>query len=246
MSSRFYRNAVISLVISGIGISASTPQVSLFFVTELDASLPVAGLFYLTNIAAPIAGFAVGRLSDQRQDRLTLFRICAVVGAAGGDGVVDPGVDAVRDQRARSQRRRRRGGADLRRGARRAVPRAVGHGQPGDLDHPDGLHRRLDRRAGARQLVRRCRRPPTAAARLRSLRAAADRPAAAATGPAPRAPPRPVRIRRPAASRPGDGTDADLHRPVRAGLERRHAQDRFPADLHGHRARHPPMRSVVR
>lgn len=81
--SRFYRAAVLSLFVSGIGISASTPQVSLYFVTELNASLPVVGLYYLTNIAAPIAGYLVGRASDHRADRLTLFRLCALVGAVG-------------------------------------------------------------------------------------------------------------------------------------------------------------------
>lgn len=80
---RFYRASVLSLFVSGLGVSASTPQLSLYFVTELGASLPVAGLFYLTNLAAPVAGFLIGRLSDRRRDRLTTFRICSLAGALG-------------------------------------------------------------------------------------------------------------------------------------------------------------------
>lgn len=81
--SRFLRAAVVALFCSGIGVSAVTPQLTLFLVEELHASLPVAGLYYLTNLAAPVAGYLVGRWSDRSADRLLMFRICAVVGAAG-------------------------------------------------------------------------------------------------------------------------------------------------------------------
>jgi MFS transporter, SET family, sugar efflux transporter len=63
--------------------SAAIPQLTTFFVTELGASLPQAGLYYLTNVTAPLVGFAMGRLSDRQPDRLTLFRVGAVVGALG-------------------------------------------------------------------------------------------------------------------------------------------------------------------
>lgn len=83
VGSRFFRSALIALFFSGIGVSAVVPQLTLFLVDELGATLPMAGLYYLTNLAAPFAGYLVGRLSDRQQDRLTLFRICALVGAAG-------------------------------------------------------------------------------------------------------------------------------------------------------------------
>ncbi|WP_350275489.1 MFS transporter [Kribbella sp. HUAS MG21] len=83
LRSRFYRSAFVALLISGVGVSAATPQLTLFLVRELHTPLPVAGLYYVTNLAAPLAGFLVGRWSDRTQNRLLWFRICAVVGAAG-------------------------------------------------------------------------------------------------------------------------------------------------------------------
>ena len=79
----FYRSALISLFVSGIGISAANPQLTLFLVDDLGASLPVAGLFYLTYLAAPLVGFVVGRWSDSRPDRLSLFRVGALAGTFG-------------------------------------------------------------------------------------------------------------------------------------------------------------------
>jgi SET family sugar efflux transporter-like MFS transporter len=73
----------LSLLIAGIGTSAATPQLTLFLVRELGTPLPVAGLYYVTNLAAPVAGFLVGRLSDRSADRMVLFRICALIGAVG-------------------------------------------------------------------------------------------------------------------------------------------------------------------
>jgi SET family sugar efflux transporter-like MFS transporter len=81
--SRFYRAAFLSLLIAGIGMSAATPQLTLFLVRDLGTPLPVAGLYYVTNLAAPIAGYVLGRLSDRSHDRLRLLRICAVVGTVG-------------------------------------------------------------------------------------------------------------------------------------------------------------------
>ncbi|MGW7684082.1 MFS transporter [Kribbella sp. NPDC054772] len=83
LRSRFYRSAFLSLLIAGIGVSAATPQFTLFLVRDLGTPLPVAGLYYVTNLAAPVAGFLVGRWSDRSHDRLLWFRICALIGSAG-------------------------------------------------------------------------------------------------------------------------------------------------------------------
>ena len=98
LRSRLYRRATVSLFFAGLGISIAMPQLSLFLVQDLHASLPVAGLFFLTNLAAPVLGFVVGRWSDRLTDRLSLFRIGAVVGLVGwvADGVHHRGLDGVR------------------------------------------------------------------------------------------------------------------------------------------------------
>ena len=76
-----------SLFFGGLGISIAIPQLSLFLVQDLHASLPVAGLFFLTNLAAPVLGFLVGRWSDRLTDRLSLFRPGAVLGLVGWVGM---------------------------------------------------------------------------------------------------------------------------------------------------------------
>ena len=81
--SKFYRSAFLALLIAGIGLSAATPQLTLFLVRDLGTPLPVAGLYYVTNLAAPVAGYLVGRLSDRSRDRLVWFRVCAVIGGVG-------------------------------------------------------------------------------------------------------------------------------------------------------------------
>jgi SET family sugar efflux transporter-like MFS transporter len=81
--SRYYRSAFLALVLSGIGVSATAPQLTLFLVRNLDMPLPTAGLYYVTNLAAPLAGYAVGRLSDRSRNRLVWFRICVLVGGTG-------------------------------------------------------------------------------------------------------------------------------------------------------------------
>jgi len=81
--SRLYRRAMASLFFAGLGISVAMPQLSLFLVQDLNASLPVAGLFFLTNLTAPVLGFLVGRWSDRMTDRLSLFKLGAVVGLVG-------------------------------------------------------------------------------------------------------------------------------------------------------------------
>ncbi len=83
LRSPLYRRATLSLYFAGLGISIAMPQLSLFLIQDLHASLPVAGLFFLTNLAAPALGFLVGSWSDRLTDRLLLFRIGAVVGLLG-------------------------------------------------------------------------------------------------------------------------------------------------------------------
>ena len=83
LGSPLYRRATLSLYFAGLGISIAMPQLSLFLVQDLHASLPVAGLFVLTNLAAPVLGFLVGTWSDRLTDRLLLFRVGAVVGLLG-------------------------------------------------------------------------------------------------------------------------------------------------------------------
>jgi SET family sugar efflux transporter-like MFS transporter len=83
LRSPLYRRATVSLFLGGLGISVAMPQLSLFLVQDLHASLPVAGLFFLTNLAAPLLGFLVGRWSDRLTNRLSLFRVGAVVGLLG-------------------------------------------------------------------------------------------------------------------------------------------------------------------
>ena len=71
------------LILAGIAVSASIPQLTLYLTRDLGASLPVAGLYYLTNLAAPIAAFLIGSASDRRENRLILVRVCIIAGALG-------------------------------------------------------------------------------------------------------------------------------------------------------------------
>jgi len=79
----FLRAACIGLFISGIGVSSTMPQMSLYLVTELHIRIEIAGLYYLVNLTAPVAGFCVGMLSERLRNRLFLYRACALVGAGG-------------------------------------------------------------------------------------------------------------------------------------------------------------------
>lgn len=81
--SRLLRGAFLSLVISGIGISLTAPQITLFLVQELHLSTAQAGLYFLTNLSAPIAGYIVGSASDRSGSRLLVFRLCASGGLVG-------------------------------------------------------------------------------------------------------------------------------------------------------------------
>lgn len=83
----FLRGASIALFVSGIGVGATMPQMTLYLVDELHASLPVAGLYSLVNVMAPIAGFVLGSLSDRLPERLGLFRVTALVSATGFVGL---------------------------------------------------------------------------------------------------------------------------------------------------------------
>src|SRR3954462_3822631 len=83
LRSPLYRRSMVSLFLGGLGISVAMPQLSLFLVEDLHASLPVSGLFFLTNLAAPVLGFGVGRWSDRLADRLSLFKLGAFVGFVG-------------------------------------------------------------------------------------------------------------------------------------------------------------------
>lgn len=78
-----YRRAATSLFLGGLGTSIALPQLSLYLVQDLHASLPVAGLFFLTNLAAPVLGYLVGSWADRLTDRLLLFQLGAVVGFVG-------------------------------------------------------------------------------------------------------------------------------------------------------------------
>jgi len=86
-SSRFFLGATIAMFLSGLGTSAAAPQLVPFLVKELGASLPLAGFYYLTSLAAPVAGYFVGRYSDHTGNRLNLFRLCAVAGFLGWAGL---------------------------------------------------------------------------------------------------------------------------------------------------------------
>ncbi len=85
-ASPLYRGATLALFLSGVGTSASLPQIVVFLVKVLGTSMPVAGLYYLTGLTAPVAGYLVGRYSDRTGKRLSLFRLCAMAGFLGWVG----------------------------------------------------------------------------------------------------------------------------------------------------------------
>lgn len=86
-ASPLYRGATMAMFLSGLGTSAAAPQIVLYLVKELGASLPVAGLYYLTSLVGPMAGYLVGSYSDRTGIRLNLFRLCALAGFVGWAGV---------------------------------------------------------------------------------------------------------------------------------------------------------------
>jgi len=59
LQSPLYRGSTIAMFLSGLGTSAAAPQIVLYMVKELGASLPLAGLYYLTSLAGPGAGYLV-------------------------------------------------------------------------------------------------------------------------------------------------------------------------------------------
>jgi SET family sugar efflux transporter-like MFS transporter len=83
LRSRLLRGVFLSLVISGIGISITIPQITLFLVEELHLSYAQAGLYFLTNLVSPIVGYVVGSLSDRAGSRLLVFRLSALAGFLG-------------------------------------------------------------------------------------------------------------------------------------------------------------------
>ena len=187
LRSPLYRRATLSLYFAGLGISIAMPQLSLFLVQDLHASLPVAGLFFLTNLAAPVLGFLVGQLVGPA-DRPAP----AVPGRCGGrprrlgaDGVHHPGVDGVRGQPHGPGLRRRDQLADLRGRPGPADPRPHRGRQPGHVDGPARLQSGLHDRADRGQRGRRDGRAPGHADRGRRLHPAAggadDRPAGRAS-----------------------------------------------------------------
>ena len=82
-NSPLYRGATVALFLSGLGASAAAPQITLFLVDDLHASLTTAGLYYLTSITAPVAGYLIGARSDRTGRRLGFFRLCALAGFLG-------------------------------------------------------------------------------------------------------------------------------------------------------------------
>lgn len=83
LGSPLYRGSAVALFLAGVGASAAAPQIVLFLVRELGASLPVASLYYLTSLVGPLIGYLVGRHSDRTGNRLNLFRLCAAAGFVG-------------------------------------------------------------------------------------------------------------------------------------------------------------------
>lgn len=79
----FLRAACLALFTSGIGVSSTMPQMTLYLVDELHISIAIAGLYYLVNLMAPISGFVVGHLSERISNRLVLFRVSAFLGGIG-------------------------------------------------------------------------------------------------------------------------------------------------------------------
>lgn len=79
----FLRAACLALFISGIGVSSTMPQMTLYLVDEMHIPISIAGLYYLVNLMAPISGFAVGHLSERISNRLVLFRVSAILGGIG-------------------------------------------------------------------------------------------------------------------------------------------------------------------
>ncbi|WP_268239248.1 MFS transporter [Microlunatus endophyticus] len=71
------------MFISGIGVSSTMPQMTLYLTTDLHIPIHLAGLYYLVNLMAPVAAFLVGSLSERLSNRLFLYRACTIIGALG-------------------------------------------------------------------------------------------------------------------------------------------------------------------
>lgn len=73
----------VAMLMSGFALSLSWPQMGLFLTQELHLSVRAAGLYYVTNLAAPVAGFLVGALSDRFDKRIPLAVGGSLLAAAG-------------------------------------------------------------------------------------------------------------------------------------------------------------------
>ncbi|SEQ40807.1 MFS transporter [Microlunatus flavus] len=82
-SHRGYRGVLLSLVLSGVSVSAYVPLMSLYLVQTLRVSEGTVGLFALTSLASPVVGILVGRLSDRISSRLRLLVVVSVWLAVG-------------------------------------------------------------------------------------------------------------------------------------------------------------------
>ena len=100
-ASPLHRGATVALFLSGLGMSAAAPQITLFLVNDLHVSLTTAGLFYLTNITLAARGsFLIGSRSDRSAQAAGAVPLVRAGGIPrlGRDVPGRPGVDAVRDQ----------------------------------------------------------------------------------------------------------------------------------------------------
>ncbi|MFD3401583.1 MFS transporter [Kribbella sp. NPDC058693] len=73
----------VAMLMSGFALSLSWPQMGLFLTQELHLSVRAAGMYYVTNLAAPVAGFLVGALSDRFDKPISLAVGGSLLAAAG-------------------------------------------------------------------------------------------------------------------------------------------------------------------
>lgn len=78
-----YRAATVCLFCAGLGVSATVPLFTLFFVEELGASLALASLYFVTALAGPVVSVITGRISDRLPNRQVLIHAAACWLAVG-------------------------------------------------------------------------------------------------------------------------------------------------------------------
>ena len=81
-----YLGSAVAMFLSGLGFSAAAPQIAIFLVRDLGASLTIAGLFYLTNLTAPVAGYLIGSRSDRTGRRSAVPDLVPQQGSWDGRG----------------------------------------------------------------------------------------------------------------------------------------------------------------